>query len=121
MPNRYGTFCWIRYSAISSPPFILAMTTLPFGTGEPRFPRYPFLRQRECDDALFGHFVHSIARALAPEAAVFRAAVGHQVDSRAGSLVDMHAADLEPLRRGERIVQPVGEDAGGQAVGRRID
>src|SRR3989337_433381 len=73
MPNRYGTFCWIRYSAISSPPFIFAMTMLP-------------LCRREWDDALFGHLVHSIARALAPEAAVLRAAVGHEVDARAGGL-----------------------------------
>src|SRR4051812_672094 len=26
MPKRYGTFCLIRYSAISSPPFILGMS-----------------------------------------------------------------------------------------------
>src|SRR5512146_2009243 len=30
MPKMYGTFCCTRYSAISSPPFILAMARLPF-------------------------------------------------------------------------------------------
>src|SRR5574341_2094338 len=107
MPNRYGTFCLIRYSAISSPPFILAMIVL-------------LLAQRECDDALFGHLVHSIARALAAEAAVLRAAVGHEVHARAGGLVDVHAAHLEQPRRLERVLQPVGEDAAGEPVGRGV-
>src|SRR5215510_384053 len=108
MPNRYGTFCLIRYSAISSPPFIFAILPL-------------LLVQRECDDALFGHLVDSIARTFAAEAAVFRTAVGHQVDPRAGRLVYMDAADLQAPRRREGIVQAVGEDAAGEAVGRGVD
>src|SRR5512147_1050232 len=96
MPKRYGTFCLIRYSAISSPPFILAMTALLPVMGS---------AEGEGDDALFGHLVHSIARALAPEAAVFRAAVGHEVHARAGSLVDVHTAHFEAPRRREGVLQ----------------
>src|SRR5262245_33858998 len=104
MPKRYGTFCLIRYSAISSPPFIFAMV----------------LSQGKSHDAFLGHLVDSIARAFAPEAAVLRSAIRHQVHARARGLVHVHPADFQPARRRERVVEAIGEEAGGEAVGRGV-
>src|SRR6185369_649002 len=118
MPNTYGTFSLTSVSAISWPPFIIAMALLlrlrPVGCG----------CRRSCgqrDQTLLAHLAHCVVRALAAEAAVLGAAVRHEVDARAGSLVDVHAAYHQSSRGLQSRVKPVGKQAGGQAIRCGID
>src|SRR3954470_5518648 len=72
------------------------------------------------DEALFGQLAHRVGRALARVAGVLDAAVGHLVGAEGRRLVDDHAAELELLGRAQGGVESRREDAGLEAVARRV-
>src|SRR3954467_14193417 len=59
-----------------------------------------------------GHILHCEAYALAAEARILDAAIGHVVDAIARHVVDDDATDLEPVPRVEHLEEIAGEDAG---------
>src|SRR5947209_15134859 len=80
-----------------------------------------FLRQ-VCVMIMFclAHFLDGVARSLAAHTAGLDASIGHVVSPVARYFVDVHSAEVEPLRCIERCLQITGEDTGLQAVRRAI-
>src|ERR1700730_10011390 len=76
---------------------------------------------REGNHAFFSHLAHRVVGPFAPESAVLRASVGHQVHACARCLIDMDRTDLELPGRAERLIELVREDSGRESVGRRVD
>src|SRR5215468_9380788 len=63
------------------------------------------------EEAELGHFLDGPARALAAEAAVAHAAVGHEIDPEGGGVVVDEAAHLDGLPGAQDRAQIVGEEA----------
>ena len=85
---------------------------------EGRLPPHPewagFPAAGLCDDNDFclAHFLDGVARSLAAHTAGLDASIGHVVSPVARYFVDVHSAEVEPLRCIERCLQITGEDTG---------
>ena len=69
----------------------------------------------------FGHFFDGVTQALAAEAGIFDAAVGHVIDAERGNVTGDDAADFEFFVGLEEQLRIAGEDAGLHAVGGVVD
>ena len=102
----------MRHAAVGSPVASRA-------SGRRRVARYPGWASDHDPD--LGHVLDRVAQALAAEAGILDAAVGHVVDPVGRDVVDDDAAHLELGERSPGAGQVVGEDAGLQAEHRVVD
>src|ERR1035437_3811306 len=86
----------------------------------PRSPSSRLRLQIEADDAGLSHLRARELNTLAPDAARFRPAERHHIETVIGRIVDDDAADRETLDGGERVGETRGEDRGVEPVVDRV-